>query len=133
MSAPQEQEQGETCLLEPFDLEHIPEGHQPYAALFRDVSNVDFLHAQLQARNPDFDYAFIDASSLMSRRQLMSAIWRAIMYSLSGSLTTATIHSEIVLCLSPKNNVGGIAQSPLAIPRRADLACRSQRPTGDGA
>lgn len=48
--------------LETLALEHVPSDHAVHIALFRDVSNADFLHKQLLSRNADFEYAFIDAS-----------------------------------------------------------------------
>ncbi len=91
--------------LETFEIEHLPATRRVHAAFFRDVSNSDFLHAQLIGRNPDFDYAFIDASSVISRNQLLSAIFRALTDQLNGAQLTATTHSEVVLSLSPSNNV----------------------------
>ncbi|KAK0631321.1 kinase binding protein CGI-121-domain-containing protein [Immersiella caudata] len=91
--------------LETLNLEHIPSTHRVYAAFFRDVTNSDFLHAQLLARNPDFDYAFIEASSVISRRHLQSAIFNALVTILDGTLLSATPHSEVVLSMSPNNNI----------------------------
>ncbi|RBR24742.1 uncharacterized protein FIESC28_02515 [Fusarium coffeatum] len=48
--------------LEAVTLEHLPASHKVYIALFSDVQNAAFLHQQLLARNPEFEYAFIDAS-----------------------------------------------------------------------
>ncbi|KAK0657986.1 kinase binding protein CGI-121-domain-containing protein [Cercophora newfieldiana] len=91
--------------LEVLNLEHVPATHRIYAAFFRDVNNSDFLHAQLLARNPDFDYAFIDASSVISRRHLESAIFNALVTIVDGTLLSATPHSEVVLSMSPSNNI----------------------------
>lgn len=52
--------------FETFALEHVPTEHAVHIALFRDVSNADFLHKQLLSRNADFEYAFIDASVVRS-------------------------------------------------------------------
>jgi EKC/KEOPS complex subunit CGI121/TPRKB len=95
----------DTMTLETLSLEHVPSTHRIYAAFFRDVTNSDFLHAQLIARNPDFDYAFIDASSVISRRHLLSAVFNALVTILDGTLLSATPHSEVVLSMSPNNNV----------------------------
>lgn len=107
----------ETMSLEQLDLDHIPASHKVYAALFRDVSNADFLHAQLLARNPEFDYAFIDASSVISRLHLLSAIYRALTVLMDGTLLTATPHAEVVLSMSPNNNVPPPSHSSHAAPR----------------
>jgi EKC/KEOPS complex subunit CGI121/TPRKB len=52
--------------LETVTLEHLPASHKVYVALFRNVKNAAFLHQQLLARNPEFEYAFIDASVVSS-------------------------------------------------------------------
>ena len=106
----------EAMSLEQLDIDHIPASHKVYAALFRDVSNADFLHAQLLARNPEFDYAFIDASSVISRLQLLSAIYRALTVWTDGTLLTATPHAEVVLSMSPNNNVPPPSHSLCASP-----------------
>lgn len=56
--------------LETVNLEHLPDSHKIYVALFRDVQNSAFLHQQLLARNPLFEYAFIDASVVSSAQQM---------------------------------------------------------------
>ena len=45
---------------------HLPhlDGHEIYVALFRDVSNAAFLRQQLVQGNTDFEYAFLDATSV---------------------------------------------------------------------
>lgn len=48
--------------MESITLEHVPESHTLHLALFKDVQNAAALHAQLIARNPEFEYALIDAS-----------------------------------------------------------------------
>lgn len=52
--------------LETVTLEHLPASHKVYVALFHGVKNAAFLHQQLLARNPEFEYAFIDASVVSS-------------------------------------------------------------------
>ncbi|KAL2159393.1 hypothetical protein VTH06DRAFT_2397 [Thermothelomyces fergusii] len=91
--------------LEKLELEHVPPSYQIYAAFFRDVSNADFLHAQLLSRNKEFEYAFIDASSVISRLHLLSAIYSAVNVLLDGSLRTPNVHSEIVVSLNANNNI----------------------------
>ncbi|KAK4444143.1 kinase binding protein CGI-121-domain-containing protein [Podospora aff. communis PSN243] len=94
-----------TMALETLKIEHVPPTHQVYAAFFRDVTNSDFLHAQLKARNPEFDYALIDASSVISRHHLLSGVFNALIVILDGTLLSQTPHSEIVLSMSTNNNI----------------------------
>ena len=91
--------------LERLDLEHLPAACQVYAAFFRDVSNAEFLHAQLLSRNSEFEYAFVDASSVISRLHLLSAVYSAVNVLLDGTLRTPNVHSEIVVSLNTNNNV----------------------------
>jgi EKC/KEOPS complex subunit CGI121/TPRKB len=44
-----------------FTLPHY-EAFPVHVALFKDVTNAAFLRSQLLEANPDFDYAFLDAS-----------------------------------------------------------------------
>ncbi|RYP23831.1 hypothetical protein DL765_000908 [Monosporascus sp. GIB2] len=94
-----------TTLIETVPLEHVPATHSVHVAVFRDVANSEFLQQQLLSRNPDFEYAFIDASSVISRLQVLSAVYKAITMQLGGNMKTSNIHSEIVCLLSPTNNI----------------------------
>ncbi|EMR68155.1 hypothetical protein MGN70_005871 [Eutypa lata] len=91
--------------LETIQLEHVPTTHSIHVATYRGVSNAEFLQRQLLSRNRDFEYAFIDASSVISRLQILSAIYKAITIQMGGNMRTPNIHSEIVCSLSPTNNI----------------------------
>ena len=104
--------------LESVHLEHVPPSYCAYAAFFRDVSNTEFLHAQLLSRNNEFEYAFIDASSIVSRTHLLSAVYSAVNVLLDGALRTPNVHSEIVVSLNTNNNV--LAAQAVSCPRVAN-------------
>lgn len=53
-----------TGVLETIQLEHVPLTHTVHIAVFKDVTNSEFLHQQLLSRNAEYEYAFIDASSV---------------------------------------------------------------------
>ncbi|EGX94570.1 Kinase binding protein CGI-121 [Cordyceps militaris CM01] len=91
--------------LEIVKLEHLPDTYTVHVALFQDVKNAAFLHEQLLARNTDFEYAFIDASVVVSRIQLLSAIFKAANASVNGALQTPNVHSETVVSLSSSKNI----------------------------
>lgn len=91
--------------LERVVLDHLPSSRAVYVTLYRDVRNAAFLHSQLLAHNGDFEYALIDASVIFSRLQLLSAVFKAITHSVNGALKTPNVHSEIVMSLSPSNNI----------------------------
>lgn len=87
-------------------IAHTPSDLPIYISCFRDVSNANFLKSQLLAANQEFNYAFIDASTITSRRHLLSAIFRALNDHVHDRLKSNNVHSEIVFCLSPNNNIG---------------------------
>ncbi|KAG5923890.1 hypothetical protein E4U53_003492 [Claviceps sorghi] len=91
--------------LEVVPLEHMPAAYTVYLALYRNVENAAFLHQQLLDRNAHFEYAFVDASAVISRRQLLSAVFKAVTSAASRALKTPNVHSEIVLSLNPSNNI----------------------------
>ncbi|KAG5992804.1 hypothetical protein E4U54_003544 [Claviceps lovelessii] len=91
--------------VETVSIEHIPAAYTVYLSFYRNVENAAFLHQQLLGRNADFEYAFIDASTVLSRRQLLSAVFKAVTSAAHGALKTPNVHSEIVLSLNPSNNI----------------------------
>jgi EKC/KEOPS complex subunit CGI121/TPRKB len=51
-------------LLETVHLSHVPENIPLYIALYKDLKNASFLREQLITGNAEFQYAFIDASTV---------------------------------------------------------------------
>lgn len=92
-------------LLETVPLEHVPATHRTHVAFFKDVANAAFLQAQLLARNADFEYAFVDATAVVSRRHLLAAAYKALSALLDGRLRAPNVHAETVIALSASNNV----------------------------
>lgn len=90
--------------METITLPHLP-ASPVQACLFRNVQNAAFLRQQLLEGNTDFEYAFLDASVLVSRSHVLAACFRAISDSQNGRLKSRNVHSEIVFSLSPNNNV----------------------------
>ncbi|KAH7001090.1 protein CGI121 [Ilyonectria destructans] len=91
--------------LETITLEHLPSSYKVHAVLFRDVKNAPFLHQQLLARNGDFEYGLVDASIVVSRLQLLSAVFKAAVNAVNGQLLTPNVHSEIVVALNSSSNI----------------------------
>ena len=88
------------------ELAHMPPELALYATYYIKVENATFLREQLLAGNTAFEYAFIDASMIVSRKQVLAAAFRAMNDYLNDRLKSRNIHSEIVLALSPNNNIG---------------------------
>ncbi|KAB2102077.1 hypothetical protein AG0111_0g9684 [Alternaria gaisen] len=103
-----------------FSLPHY-EAYPVHVALFKDVKNASFLRRQLLEANPDYDYAFLDASMILTPHHLLSATFLALHGHLTHRAKTRTPHSELVFRLSPNNNIGesykkfGIADTTTAL------------------
>lgn len=93
-------------MAESIQLAHLPPDLTLLVACYKDVENAPFLREQLLAANQTFNYAFIDASAILSRRHLLSAAFRALNDFYHDRLKSNNVHSEIVFCLSPNNNIG---------------------------
>ena len=89
----------------PIPIEHLPPGYAVYGVLYKDTANAAFLQAQLLARNPAFEYALIDASTLLSAAPVLAAVIKAAWAAHTGALKTPNVHSETVLGLSPSFNI----------------------------
>ncbi|QDS70557.1 hypothetical protein FKW77_010443 [Venturia effusa] len=83
--------------------------HLPYTcvhvSLFNHVKNAAFLRKQLMDGNAEFEYAFLDATMIVSVNHVLAAVFRAINDSIHGRLKSRNVHSEIVFSLSPNNNI----------------------------
>ena len=87
-------------------LSHMPPELVLHVALYRDVENAAFLKQQLLEGNTDFEYAFIDASMILTTTHVLAAAFRAMNDYLHERLKSRNVHSEIVFALSPNNNIG---------------------------
>ncbi|EOD46590.1 hypothetical protein UCRNP2_6691 [Neofusicoccum parvum UCRNP2] len=76
-----------------------------HVALFRDVKNAQFLRRQLLEGNQAFEYAFLDATALLSTTHVLAAVFRALNDQRNARLKSRNVHSEIVFSLSPNNNI----------------------------
>ncbi|KAH0377768.1 CGI-121-domain-containing protein, partial [Aureobasidium melanogenum] len=90
--------------LEAIALPHLPQ-HHLCVGLFKNVKNAAFLRQQLLAGNADFEYAFLDASVVISRMQFLAASFRGINDFASNRMKSHNVHSEIVFSFSPNNNI----------------------------
>lgn len=82
------------------------EGYSVLVTLFNNVTNSSDINSQLKSGNSDYEYAFVSARTVLSTDHLNMAIYRALNDTLVNSnLRTRNIHSEIVFCMSPNNNI----------------------------
>ncbi|KAL8701724.1 MAG: hypothetical protein Q9201_004756 [Fulgogasparrea decipioides] len=91
--------------LKTLHLAHVHNDYSVHVALFDHVKNAAFLQQQLLEGNSAFEYAFIDASVIISSTHLLAAVFRALNDWLSGRMKSKNVHSEIVFCLSMNNNI----------------------------
>jgi EKC/KEOPS complex subunit CGI121/TPRKB len=93
-------------MLQTIHMSHMPPELALHVALYRDVKNAAFLKQQLLNGNTDFEYAFIDASMVLTTTHVLAAIFRALNDYMHDRLKSRNVHSEIVFALSPNNNIG---------------------------
>lgn len=98
--------------------------YQVLVTIFENVTNTSALRNELLAGNTDYEYAFVSTSTVSpiclcfatikanenitkvySIEHLLAGVYRAITDSEAGFLRTRNLHSEIIFCLSPNNNV----------------------------
>ena len=53
--------------VQTFNIAHVAHSTPVFAALFKDVENAAFLRRQLVEANADYEYAFLDASTVSKR------------------------------------------------------------------
>lgn len=90
--------------METVILPHFPD-RPLQICLVKDVQNANFLRQQLLDGNTEFEYAFLDATILLSRNHILAACFRALNDLTYDRLKSRNVHSEIVFSLSPNNNV----------------------------
>ncbi len=93
-------------MLQKIQLSHMPPELVLHVALYHDVKNAIYLRQQLLDGNADYEYAFIDASMILSQTHILAVAFRAMNDYLHERLKSRNIHSEIVFALSPNNNIG---------------------------
>ncbi|KAK2790324.1 hypothetical protein FQN52_005592 [Onygenales sp. PD_12] len=100
--------------LKTIQLAHVPPTQPVHVALYRDLQNAQFLREQLLTGNTEFEYAFIDASTILSTTHILAAVFRAVNDYQNNRLKSKNVHSEIVYSLSPNNNVSHPPPPPRA-------------------
>ncbi|KAL2042118.1 hypothetical protein N7G274_005306 [Stereocaulon virgatum] len=91
--------------LQTFHLAHLPPDLAIHVALYTDVQNAPILRDQLLQGNPDFEYALIEASVILSTTHVLAAVFRAANDHLYARLKSRNVHSEIVFSLGANNNI----------------------------
>lgn len=93
-------------MTEEIQLAHLPPELKLYVTCYIDVENAAYLRQQLLSANQEFNYAFLDVSSILSRRHVLAACFRALNDQMHDRLKSNNVQSEIVFCLNPNNNIG---------------------------
>lgn len=80
-------------------------GYTILITLFKDVKNSKDIRSKLISGDPEYEYAFIDPTSIYSLEQVLAATYRAVNDTEAGFLRTKNVHSEVIFSLSPNNNI----------------------------
>ncbi|KAF2153858.1 hypothetical protein K461DRAFT_320074 [Myriangium duriaei CBS 260.36] len=91
---------GGAHVLETITLPHL-EQYPIYVVLFRDVSNSD----RLTPTGDQFDYTFIDATMLSTRRQLLDACIKAVSDLAYDRMNPWLVHARIITALACDSGV----------------------------
>ncbi|KKZ63935.1 hypothetical protein EMCG_01746 [[Emmonsia] crescens] len=83
-------------LVKTIQLSHVPSNQAVHVALYRDLQNASFLREQLLSGNTEFEYAFIDAATILSTTHLLAAVFRAVNDHQNSRLKSKNVHSEII-------------------------------------
>lgn len=76
---------------------------------------------QLVACDPQYDYAFLSTTHLVSTEQLHCAIFRALQSQRDGTMKAKALNTEIVVSLSPTSSIRDALTKFGLDPKREDL------------
>lgn len=78
-----------------------------FLAHFHNVApaTLESVKAQLLAKNPLYDYCFLNTAHIVSQEQLRSALHRAVQNMVRGTMRANTVYTEALFGLSPVNNL----------------------------
>ncbi|KAJ9106678.1 hypothetical protein QFC20_004009 [Naganishia adeliensis] len=103
--------------MESYILPNFPrEFSSIHLCLFQNVTNSASLRTRLvqaatmegaegDVARDELDYGFVEASMVVSREHILTAIYQALQAASSQNLRTKTVHSEVLLALHPSNNI----------------------------
>lgn len=76
-------------------------------AYFPDVlkTKLASVKENLVSRNPEYDFCFLSTANLVSLQQLQNGIYTAVRNQKQEQMKASTIYTEIMLSLSPVNNI----------------------------
>ncbi|CUS10209.1 unnamed protein product [Tuber aestivum] len=92
-----------------YTIPHLPP-HKIYITHLPALSSAAFKTFQRELTSstspPSSEYAFLDASVILSTTHLLAAVFQAVRNELvSGKRRTRNVHSEVVYCLGGNNNI----------------------------
>ncbi|KAL5527021.1 hypothetical protein ACEPAG_5812 [Sanghuangporus baumii] len=103
--------------METYVYNHFPDRiSSVHIALFTSVKNAAELRSRIvkaattegsegEAEREAVSFAFIEAKLVTSRRHLQTAVYQSMLADAQNALKTKTVHSEIIWCLNPTNNI----------------------------
>lgn len=72
---------------------------------FSNVTNAAEIKQNLLSGNQEYNFAFINSSTIVSSEQLIAAIYRTLLDYTQDKIRTKTLHSEVIFSLSPTQNI----------------------------
>ncbi|EJD00788.1 CGI-121-domain-containing protein [Fomitiporia mediterranea MF3/22] len=103
--------------MESYTYKHFPDQLTTvHVALFTNVQNAAELRARIvnastmqgsegEQERDAVSFAFIEAKLVTSRLALQTAVYQSMLADAQDALKTKTVHSEIIWCLNPTNNI----------------------------
>lgn len=80
---------------------------QVFISLIKNIkkSTLETIRSNLIEGNTEYDYCFLNTKHLISREFILGGIHRAMLNYASGQNKAKSLHTEIILCMSPVNNI----------------------------
>ncbi|KAI5455168.1 hypothetical protein NCC49_002437 [Naganishia albida] len=129
--------------MESYSLPNFPhEFSSIHLCLFHNVKNAASLRTRLVAAatmpgtegdeaRDELDFGFVEASMIVSREHILTAIYQSLMAASSQNLRTKTVHSEVLLALHPSNNIAdAIKRFGISADTKTLLLVKIGSPTG---
>ncbi|RCK64958.1 hypothetical protein Cantr_00937 [Candida viswanathii] len=82
--------------------------YKVYLSLYTNISleNITTIKSNLVAANSKYDYCFLNTKYIISKEHLLQSIQKSLLNYKNNCMTSKNLNSEIILNLSPLNNIG---------------------------
>ncbi|EER30827.1 conserved hypothetical protein [Candida tropicalis MYA-3404] len=82
--------------------------YKVYISLYTNINpeNISTIKSNLIAANSKYDYCFLNTKYIISKEHLLQSIHKSLLNYKNNCMTSKNLNSEIILNLSPLNNIG---------------------------